>query len=370
MTGSDESQEDVGEGLQSEEPEVPREGEPEGAGLGAAEEETSPKAKSIRNFLNELFDPIMRSLSQSSGGPIMPPSQEILESHRREAREALNLLRYSIRSGLNVSDPTIDKLKQYANRILGKPEATINDCIEFEKAYRDLLEVTRPVTYETLSACEPEYSTVPLRYSIAFKMSVRLWICTIAFALFIIITQARELLLDTYSPLGEESSGAIIAQHKVLLVLKLILPFMYGALGALVYLLRRCHSLTHERTFDPLRRSEYMNRALLGAISGGVILLFLDPDSLELGESTRLTGVSLAFLTGYNCDFLFSTLERIAAAILPKVATEGKSTTSTASSSVTAKFDVDKLLDMYKASTDDNEKKFLQDLIDKLLKRV
>lgn len=244
--------------------------------------------------------------------------------HMRRAEEALRLLQYAIESGKNVDDRVIERLNNSANTILCSSEASVDDCIEFEKAYRDLLDVTDPVTYLTLSASDANYGTRKWGATTATRWSAWLWLLTVSLAAYIVIHEGEELKLAKFSQLSEESPNALVVQHQNVAMRQLVLPYFYGALGALTYLLRRCHSLIHFRTFDPLRRGEYLNRILLGALSGGMILLFIDPQSLDLTQTTRVTGVSLAFLTGYNCDFLFTTLERIAAAILPKIGGEVK----------------------------------------------
>jgi len=296
-------------------------------------------------------------------------SGEILMDHQREARQALALLQFAINSGKDVDDEVIEALNRSAITLMNGPVVTIGDCVAFEKAYRNLLDVTDPVTFLTLSASDANYGGREWGGTTASRWSTLLWALTIVLALYIVVQEGEELNLAKFSPLNEESSSALINRHENLAMRQMFLPYFYGALGALTYLLRRCHSLIHFRTFDPLRRGEYLNRILLGAVSGGMILLFIDPESLDLSKATRVTGVALAFLTGYNCDFLFTTLERIAAAILPKIGGEGKPPPSTSTSAVTAQFDVEKLVRMQEAATDPKEKEILRKLIEKLMRR-
>ena len=44
--------------------------------------------------------------------------------------------------------------------------------------------------------------------------------------------------------------------------------------GACAYMLRSAHYFIYQRSFDTRRTPEYFNRILLGAISGGAIILF------------------------------------------------------------------------------------------------
>jgi hypothetical protein len=102
-------------------------------------------------------------------------------------------------------------------------------------------------------------------------------------------------------------------------LVELLTPWLYGALGSCVYLLRSAHTYIYLRTFDVRRKPEYTNRMLLGAMSGGAIILFVNQIVGEEGTVIQLSSAALGFLAGYSTDFLFSTIERIITALLPKV---------------------------------------------------
>jgi hypothetical protein len=89
-----------------------------------------------------------------------------------------------------------------------------------------------------------------------------------------------------------------------------------------VFLLKSAHTFVHQRCFDVRRKPEYFNRILLGTIAGGAIILFVHHMVGEDGVVIQLSSAALGFLAGYSTDFLFSTIERIIAAILPKVGLE------------------------------------------------
>ena len=100
---------------------------------------------------------------------------------------------------------------------------------------------------------------------------------------------------------------------------ELLTPWMYGGLGACVYLLRSAHIYIYQRTFDVRRKPEYFNRILLGAIAGGAIILFANNVAGDDGTVIQLGSAALGFLAGYNTDLLFSAMERISGALLPKL---------------------------------------------------
>lgn len=98
-----------------------------------------------------------------------------------------------------------------------------------------------------------------------------------------------------------------------------VAPVLYGTLGACVFLLRSLHVHIYQRTFDRRHKPEYINRILLGTVSGGVIGLFYSPDPQTVAAAGVTASLSAAgFLVGYNTDILFSTIERVSNALFPK----------------------------------------------------
>ena len=104
--------------------------------------------------------------------------------------------------------------------------------------------------------------------------------------------------------------------------LKYLEPFLYGALGAFVYILRVSEDKLHTREFDPARAAEHVNRLVLGTLSGGSIILFISQIPTEEGSFIHIGAAALGFLAGYSVDFLFQTVDRVINAILPKVGIE------------------------------------------------
>lgn len=111
-------------------------------------------------------------------------------------------------------------------------------------------------------------------------------------------------MIDTAHALKTLAEGTSMVADRVA-------PALYGTLGACVFLLRSLHKHIYMRDFDRRRKPEYVNRIVLGAISGAVIVLLVPPQS-------TISNAALGFLVGYNTDLLFSTIERISNAIFPK----------------------------------------------------
>jgi hypothetical protein len=70
------------------------------------------------------------------------------------------------------------------------------------------------------------------------------------------------------------------------------------------------------------RTPEFLNRVLLGSISGGTVILFTSYLAGQDDSITHFGPAALGFIAGYSTDFLFNTIERIVGAIFPKVGIE------------------------------------------------
>jgi hypothetical protein len=84
-----------------------------------------------------------------------------------------------------------------------------------------------------------------------------------------------------------------------------ILPLLYGALGAVVFLMR---NLNNVRTPN-LHMSDTLFRIAMGAIAGIVIGWFFNPSSSSAPTGSA-TPFGIAFLAGFSIDLLFAILDR------------------------------------------------------------
>lgn len=129
----------------------------------------------------------------------------------------------------------------------------------------------------------------------------------------------------------------------------------------------------HESAFDIRRMPEYYNRIIPGTIGGGAFVLFVDHLVGEGGEPIALSAAALGFLGGYSTDFLFNSIERLIAAILPKVGLESVRRHGTSPGSPldgrAGDLTLKDLVDRYEASTDD-QKALYKSLIEKLRDRL
>lgn len=261
-----------------------------------------------------------------------------MSDQRQEVADALYLLDYAVANGIKTVDKTaipqtiVAIIKTTAEKLGlaggGDSAATLSaaDWAVFEGAYYDLATALAPVTAETLRNtqtklfCDRNWCEHIIGDCPALRFTRLLWLLTLFFAAFVLFSAGYSAVIAV-----DGDSGPHL---RWLTFFQLLTPWMYGGLGACVYLLRSAHIFIYQRSFDVHHKPEYFNRILLGAVAGGAILLFVAQISDDEGNVVHLSSAALGFLAGYNTDFLFSTIERVSAAILPKVGIDSVQTAS------------------------------------------
>ena len=205
------------------------------------------------------------------------------------------------------------------------PAVTASEWIAFEQAYYRLAVTMTPVTAETLAstqAADPNpdgwlsWRDRVFGNSPALRFTRLFALVAIYIGIFVIVAECQ---INVY---GQETDATKFFWEKN--ILQSLLPWAYGALGSCAYLLRSAHYYIYQRSFDLRRKPEYCNRVLLGAISGGAIILFVNYLVDEDGTVLHLSSAALGFVAGYSTDFLFNTIERVIAAIFPKTDSDPK----------------------------------------------
>ena len=277
-----------------------------------------------------------------------PAAAEAAARVRDQVKDALELAQYVVANGVkdgNGEPLAFDNIAtiQTTAGILGLLEVngggTAPKAVSaaqwnaFEQAYYRLAIATSPITAETLrntyatssedgtahpagilSRIWEELYNMLTGFSPAQRFTRGLLYVTIAFAAFVLL---METLINW---LGMKTNAEDVKVWKDLC--QSLVPWAYGGLGACAYLLRSAHTYIYQRCFDLRRKPEYTNRILLGAISGGAIILFADYLISQDDSYTHFGAAALGFLAGYSTDFLFNTVERIVTAIFPKVSVE------------------------------------------------
>jgi hypothetical protein len=304
----------------------------------------------------------------------------VAEQIRSEVKDALELAEFVVKTGAKKADtrsvpPDLIKIiKVTAGKIkfFEEPKEPIfilaSEWTKFELAYYALVEFTSPVTVDTLRNTRNTGKGVFWEASPAQKFTWLLWGITIGFAIAVIFAAAIEV--GSGIP-GRDAWKLLSANMSP--YIKIVIPYFYGGLGACAFLLRTAHNLIAERSFDVRRKPEYLNRILLGMVSGGAIVLLFSPDSED--ETVKISAAALGFIAGYSNDFLFNAIERVVAAVLPRVGIESMKRETTAPAPApldlpTGGMTLKDLMDRMEAATKPEDKELYKALLVKLRDRL
>jgi hypothetical protein len=310
----------------------------------------------------------------------IPPKKTLEEKFKEEVGDATLLVDYAVANGITgandrkIDDEIIKEIK-HAQNMESLPPA--DDRAKFEAAYRDLAFFMKPVTADTLKATSDEFgSTTPVFAPLAPKSAAIIWSRKLSAWTLLVVAVALlgEWFETVYGPLPEGQQAANTAPsigNALQFVLKLLVPFTYGGIGACVYLLKASHTHIHMRQFDPLRISEYYSRMILGAVAGGMIVLLVQQIQGDK-ETIRFSAAALGFLAGYNNELLFAAIERISAAILPKIGLDSVKQEKPRIPPPPTIEDVSlkDLLDRHERAITDDDKKLYAGLIQKIQQRL
>jgi len=299
-----------------------------------------------------------------------------------EVMDAKLVLEFAVASGFRTADgrklddATIAAIKKAEDMAAPGKLPPADARTEFEKAYRDLTLLMAPITAETLRATSDDHpvrSWITLRLPVLSEAKMLFWKLVFWTILFVAIAFAGSLFSPAPPPqpyVFPEILASMPGLHLIQRLLSIFEPFTYGGIGACAYLLKACIGYIQRREFDPMHELEYYSRILLGVVSGGMVVLLVVYVSGDGNQTFHLSAAALGLLAGYNTDFLFSAIERIIAAILPKVGTE---TVQRQPPPAVAGGDValiKDLLTQLSAATDPEDKKTIQALLDKIKDRL
>lgn len=248
---------------------------------------------------------------RETGGP-RDPQAELVD-------DVLLLARHGMRTGQLPKD--IDPAAIYAaknslaeGRALD--EAALTRIAEY---YRTLEGSFDSITARTLRATEPGEPWG----SPASRHLRRLWWKAFLSLALVLVANVIQYIYETNLPApGDEPEGWVWGLEILFEVTNYLEPFLYGLLGAVTYILRVTEQHLRARDYDPTREPEHFNRLVLGTLSGGAIILFIEQLPTDEGGVLEVGSAALGFLAGYSVDFLFETVDRMIQAILPRVGLE------------------------------------------------
>lgn len=285
--------------------------------------------------------------------------------------DARLLLDYAVSVGKDIDRPIAESVTGAQKWAAGGAGPAPAEWAAFATKYAELARVMAPVTAATLRATSDQYGRrVPFMAvrqpsSEAKIWSRKLWFWTVTFAVAIVFIENYNAILHEFFAVDEYTSGGALRWHVIGRVLAAIVPFVYGGLGAAAFLLRSAHGHLHSRTFDPNHIPEYYSRMLL-VIAGGAIQLLITQVADDTGV-IKLSAAALAFVAGYNSDLLFSTVERISAALLPKV---GVSSMRPAEPAPITGLSVQALLEQLDKAQSEEAREVIRGLLGKIKERV
>jgi hypothetical protein len=203
----------------------------------------------------------------------------------------------------------------------GAPTAPITgaDLAAIDGAMQRLSELTAPVTIETLRDSASVDGAVSWTQRFIFNLVI-VAIVTMAAVV------ATETLLD-YGNAHWTAAGSSGWRSYLILVLAQLEPFTYGALGAIVFLLREAKRRATERSFDRHRKADFITRFVLGIVAGGCAALLVQtvgapPGNAPTDETVELSKAVVGFIGGYSTEFLFRVIKNLIAAIEPRINVE------------------------------------------------
>jgi len=216
--------------------------------------------------------------------------------HGISFKEMRSLLDYTIRHGLDRDCIFINSL---GKRLEEETAAKERPSIETVCLYAKLCLLTKPITGRSLR------STSELEDHLASiaRMAV----------VFLFIAIANESLNVAHA---DATSGILFALHSYLL--NPVAPFVWGALGSCVFLLKRLSDLAAAGAFDRYKLQGWKTRIVLGAILGGIMQFIYDPNSFA-SSGINLDANAVAFITGVGVRVVYGAIEKTIALLAEKL---------------------------------------------------
>lgn len=116
------------------------------------------------------------------------------------------------------------------------------------------------------------------------------------------------------APYTQFQQEIVFFQRHVLLHL---IPFIWGGLGACMYLLMRLYNIATHRAFDRARLHGWALRVLLASVLAAVTLYLINPAALS-SNGIPLEAKSVAFLVGLGVKVVYGAFEKLVDTLVEK----------------------------------------------------
>lgn len=227
------------------------------------------------------------------------------------------LAKHAVETGQVPKGVDVERMFAIRRRFELDGEISERELSSFLSYYQLLERSMSPVTVDTLRATEWNQE----KPCAASSYVTKLWLRTY---LNIAVNLVCHLVLFMAAHPDGKWFRTNMFGASVLFMVHYLIPFLYGALGADAFLIRETTHQLRTREFDPRRIPENAARFLLGTLSGGVIILFVNPEVMDwlspqangtaqspALDARQVGSAALGFIAGYSNDFLFSVIERV-----------------------------------------------------------
>ena len=107
----------------------------------------------------------------------------------------------------------------------------------------------------------------------------------------------------------------LVHQH----VLNILEPFVWGCLGACVFLLKSLYDIAQDRQFDKERLHGWWLRVVLGGVLALVVVRLFNLKDLGAVEGVEIDAVAIAFLVGLGVKVVYGAFERMVGLLADKM---------------------------------------------------
>jgi len=276
----------------------------------------------------------------------LEPSSQYFQQCRDRYTELEELLEFAAENGKLDPPELAGRIKGLKKVLIYTPFDQLNletlwqAETEMEILYSRIAQLIEPVTIETLRTTSEKYS-VPRPWWQAWLLGSSSPGRNLFRQLFWVAVPLIGLVLFRgYAEVQIHVPDNVQAWNIAYKFMKVIDPFLFGAIGAWVYLYKVLNDAYITRALHPRKISTDWLRLFMGALSGGLIVNVLFPDLVSVANMSptipksseiakemptilSFSSSAVGFLTGYSVDFFYRTLDNMIRVILPKTADSG-----------------------------------------------
>lgn len=241
-------------------------------------------------------------------------------NYRHRYLELEELLEYAVEMGKLSPEVSLEEVKNLKKLFFYTPSQQIDVVTlchaeaQLEWHYNQIATLVAPVTSETLRATSEDYPVKRKSHLAAYFLGDAS-VATNCFRQMLWIAVVLVGLMFYFRAFSGENT------------IHYMEPFLFGAIGSLIYLYKALNECHTNRTFDPSKMTTDRLRLFMGALSGGLLVNLVDPSAINsISEAAQaaaphknstFSAAALGFLAGYSVDFFYGTLDRLIKNLLP-----------------------------------------------------